>query len=124
MSIPHGVARNSFPSPSEEELADVITLDDFLIEKKESTYMLEVDSDEMSGAHVIRGDILLVERTEKPRDGALVVAEVDDALMIKIIRIQKNSMWLENGSAPPLKIVPTDQLKIIGVVKVVIRKLS
>src|SRR5262245_56723410 len=38
-----GTVTAGFPSPAEEELADTMTLDEYLISNKEATYLLKVD---------------------------------------------------------------------------------
>lgn len=71
--------RNSFPSAAEEELLDTMTLEEYLIEHKEATFMLKVGSDSMEGAGILRGDMVLVERGKKPRLGHIVVVRTEGA---------------------------------------------
>src|SRR3989344_5563630 len=72
-----GLVRAGFPSDTEEEQGNTVSLDDMLIEKKEFTYMLEVDGDSMIDAHIEKGDMVLVERANQAKDGDIVIAEVD-----------------------------------------------
>ena len=67
----------SFPSAAEEELADTMSLDDFLISNKEATFMLKVKGDSMMDAGIIEGDMVLVERGKKPRPGHIVVVRTE-----------------------------------------------
>ena len=72
-----GTVTAGFPSPAEEELADTMSLDEFLITNKEATYILKVNGESMIDAGILSGDMLLVERGAEPRDGDIVIAQVD-----------------------------------------------
>lgn len=117
-----GLVKAGFPSPAEEELQDTMSLDDFLIEKKESTYMLKVDGDSMIDAHIAEGDMVLVERTNKAKDGEIVIAEVDGEFTMKYFRQSGGKVWLEPTNDKYKPIYPTEDLKVIAKVKAVIRK--
>src|SRR3989338_6391464 len=60
-----GLVSAGLPSSEEEELANTVNLDDLLIKNKPLTYMLEVDDDSMIDAHIEKGDMVLVERSEE-----------------------------------------------------------
>ena len=117
-----GSVKAGFPSPAEEELQDTISLDDFLIEKKESTYMLKVDGDSMIDAHIAEGDLVLVERTNRAKDGEIIIAEVDGEFTMKYFRQSGSRTWLEPANKKYKPIHPTDSLKVIARVKAIIRK--
>jgi SOS-response transcriptional repressor LexA len=42
-----GIVEAGWPSPAEEELIDTISLDQYLIDNREATYLLQVKSDSM-----------------------------------------------------------------------------
>ena len=117
-----GLIKAGFPAPSEEELADTLSLDDFLVEKKESTYILEVDGDSMIDAHIAPGDMVLVERTSRAKDGQIIIAEVDGEWTMKYFREKGGKIWLEPANTKYQPIYPEEDLKIAAVVKAVIRK--
>lgn len=117
-----GLVKAGFPSPAEEELQDTMSLEDFLIEKKEATYMLEVDGDSMIEAHITSGDMVLVERTNKAKDGDIVIAEVDGEWTMKYFRQKGAKVWLEPANKKYKPIYPSSELKIAAKVKAVIRK--
>jgi len=117
-----GLVKAGMPSAVEEELHDTVSLDDYLIEKKESTYMLEVDGDSMIDAHIAEGDRVLVERTNKVQDGEIVIAEVDGEFTMKYFRQLGSKVWLEPANTKYKPIYPTESLNITGKVKAVIRK--
>ena len=117
-----GLVKAGFPSPAEEELQDTMSLDDYLIEKKESTYMLTVDGDSMIDACIAKGDTVLVERTNKVKDGDIVIAEVDGEFTMKYFKQSGNKIWLEPANKKYKPIYPTSELKVTAKVIGLVRK--
>ncbi|MDQ5958035.1 MAG: Repressor LexA [Patescibacteria group bacterium] len=117
-----GLVKAGFPSMVEEEQTDTMSLDDFLIQKKESTYILEVDGDSMIDAHIKPGDLVIAERTEQAKDGQIVIAEVDGEFTMKYFRQKGNKTWLEPANKKYKPIYPENDLKVTAIVKGVIRK--
>ena len=109
--------------PSEiDELTDTINLDDFLVGKKELTYMLEVDGDSMIDAHIEKGDHVLVERANQAKDMQIVIAEIDGEYTMKYFRTKNGKIWLEPANENYQPLYPENSLNVVGVVKAVIRK--
>ena len=117
-----GFVTAGFPATVEEELAEMVNLDDLLIEKKATTYMLEVDGDSMIDAHIEKGDMVLVERTNQAKDGQIVIAEVDGEFTMKYFRKVGDKVWLEPANKNYKPIYPEHSLNINAVLKAVIRK--
>ena len=111
-----------FPSPAEEELCDTMTLDEYLIGRKEATYMLKVSGDSMIEAGLMPGDLVLVERGRQPRDGDVVVAEVDHGWTLKYYHKRGERVILMPANRRYHPIVPTDELNIAAVVVGSVRK--
>ena len=78
-----GMVSPGFPSPAEEELLDTMGLNEYLIENREATYLLKVTGNSMLDAGIQPGDLVIVERTNAPRVGDIVIAEVDGAWTMK-----------------------------------------
>lgn len=118
-----GQIEAGFPSPAEEELCDTLSLDDFLISRREATYLLRVKGDSMIDAGILEGDLVLVERTTDARIGDIVIAEIDGEWTIKYLRKRAGNYYLApaNKNYPP--ITPDGDLKISAVVISVIRKM-
>ena len=57
-----GTVEAGFPSPAEEELSDTLSLDELLIQNREATFLLKVSGDSMSGAGILPGDMVIVDR--------------------------------------------------------------
>jgi SOS regulatory protein LexA len=117
-----GLVEAGFPSPAEEELADTITLDEYLIENKEATFILKVSGDSMKDAGIMEGDMVIVERNSSPKEGDIVIAEVDQEWTIKYYRKKGNKVYLEPANKKYKPIFPKDELKISAIVKAVARK--
>src|SRR5512139_962774 len=117
-----GTVAAGFPSPAEEELVDTITIDEFLIANKEATYMLKVSGDSMIDAGIRPGDMVLVERNCNPKEGDIVIAEVDNEWTMKYLKKQNGKMVLEPANKKYKTIIPGEELKIAAVVIAVIRK--
>jgi len=117
-----GSVKAGFPAPAEEDISETISLDDYLIEKKEATYMLEVDGDSMIDAHIEKGDMVIAERRTTARDGEIVIAEVDGEFTMKYFRSKNGKVWLEPANKNYENIYPEGDLQICAVVKGVIRK--
>jgi SOS-response transcriptional repressor LexA len=119
-----GTVTADFPSPAEEELLDTMTLDALLITNREAIYLLTVTGESMIEAGILPGDWLLVERGVAPRDGHIVVAQVDREWTLKFFRRRGRTVFLEAGNRAFKPIYPTEELTIAAVVRVVIRRYS
>jgi len=117
-----GLVKAGFPSPGEDVLETTMNIDSYLIAKKESTYILEVDGDSMIDAHIADGDMVIAERTEFAKDGQIVIAEVDGEFTMKYFRKEGSKVWLEPANKDFSPIYPTTDLQIRAVVRGVIRK--
>ena len=117
-----GIVEAGFPSPAEEELADTISLDDFLIENPAATFMLKVSGDSMIEAGILPGDMVLVDKGQTSKSGDIVIAEVDGEWTMKYLKKRGESVSLipANPNYKPIK--PKKELRIAGVVTAVIRK--
>lgn len=119
-----GAVQAGFPSPAEEELLDTLSLDEFLVERPDATFMLNVSGDSMIEAGILPGDIVLVERGREPRNGDVVVAQVDGEWTLKYFARKGRDIHLEPANRKYSIIRPKSSLHIAGVVRTVIRKYS
>ena len=67
-------------------------------------------------------DLVLVERTSMPRDGDIVIAEVDGEWTMKFFRQQGQRVWLESANTAYPPISPERELTVVAVVRAVVRK--
>ena len=117
-----GLVKAGFPSPSEDHMETTINIDSYLIKKKDSTYIFEVDGDSMIDAHIADGDLVIAERTETAKDGDIVIAEVDGEFTLKYFKKEGSKVWLQPANKNFKPIYPVSDLKIKAIVKGVIRK--
>lgn len=117
-----GLVEAGFPSAAEEELTDTLSLDDYLVKNREATFMLRVKGESMKDAGIMNGDMVLVERNTTPKDGEIVIAEVDGEWTIKYLRSRNKKPYLEPANKKFHAIYPEQELKIAAVVKAVVRK--
>jgi len=119
-----GSIKAGWPSPAEEENADTISLDDWLIPNKEGSFMLKVTGDSMVDAGIMPGDMVIINRGRQARSGDIVVAEVDRAWTVKyFVREGKGGrIVLKAANKKYGTIIPKEELKVAGVVTAVIRK--
>jgi len=111
-----------FPSPAEEELRDVISMDEYLDAKPDSSFLLKVTGDSMIDAGIMDGDLVIVERGRPPQSGDIVLAEVDGQWTMKYFRREGKEFVLEAANAAYPIIRPKEELKIGGVVTAAVRK--
>ncbi len=117
-----GTVEAGFPSPAEEELVDTLSLDDLLIQNREATFLLKVSGDSMSGAGILPGDMVIVDRGQAPKSGDIVIAQVDSEWTMKFLRKRGESVTLVPANPKYQPIKPKQELKIGGVVTAVVRK--
>jgi len=117
-----GLVEAGFPTAAEEELVDTMSLDEYLIKNKESTYLLEVKGDSMIDAGIHEGDLVIAERKGDPRNGDIVIAEVDGGWTMKYYRKQGGKIFLEPANKNYKPIYPAYDLKVAAIVKGVVRK--
>lgn len=117
-----GSVQAGFPSPAEEELVDTLSLDDFLVERPDATFLLKVTGDSMVDAGIQPGDLVLVERGRAPKTNDIVVAEVDGEWTMKYFVRDRSGVRLEAANKAYATIRPRQSLNIGGVVRSVIRK--
>lgn len=117
-----GEIQAGFPSPAEEELIDTMSLDEYLINNRQATYMLKVSGDSMIDEGIKPGDLVLVERGRTPFDGDIVIAEVDGHWTMKYFKKQGNKVFLLAANKKYPSIFPQEELKIAAVVVALVRK--
>lgn len=117
-----GSVEAGFPSPAEEELVDVLSLDEFLIQRPEATYLLKVSGDSMIDAGIHPGDLVIVERGRTVKQGDIVIAQVDGEWTMKYYFKKGKDTFLKaaNAKYPPIR--PKNELVLGGVVIACIRK--
>jgi len=117
-----GAVQAGFPSPEEEALCDVMSLDEYLVNRPETSFLLQVTGDSMIHAGILAGDLVVIEKGREPKNGDIVIAEVDGEWTIKYFRKQGKAVYLEAANPKYPAIRPKAELRLGGVVTAAIRK--
>jgi SOS regulatory protein LexA len=117
-----GSVQAGFPSPEEEALCDIVSMEEYLIPKPDASFLLRVSGDSMIGEGIMEGDLVIVEKGKQPRNGDVVIAEVDGEWTMKYFKKQGKQVILEAANPKYPIIRPKTELRLGGVVTAVIRK--
>jgi SOS regulatory protein LexA len=118
-----GLVEAGIPTVAEESVLDTLNLNAYLVEDRQSSYLLEVKGDSMIEAGICEGDLVVAEkRTGEPKIGDIVIAEVDGGWTMKYYRKKAGKVYLEPANKDFKNIYPEYDLKIAAVVKGVVRK--
>ncbi len=79
-------------------------------------YLLKVKGDSMIDEGIFEGDLIGVHRTSDARSGQIVVARVDDAITVKLLRIGRDRIRLlpRNPDHAPIEVQPGQDFAIEG----------
>jgi repressor LexA len=118
-----GLVEAGFPTPAEESLREQVSLDEWLIPKRESSFMVRVKGESMRDAGIHDGDMVIAERSHEAKVGTIVIAELDGEWTLKTLRRDRQGMYLEpaNTDFPPI-MRPQRSLRVNAVVRGVVRK--
>ena len=118
-----GLVEAGIPSVADEAVLDTMSFDEYLIRDHSKTFVLEVKGDSMIEEGIKEGDLVIVERKNEPKDGDIVIAEVDGGWTMKFLRKKVGKpVYLEPANQKYKPNYPEHELNIAAVVKGVIRK--
>lgn len=116
-----GHIRAGFAAPAEEEIADTITIGEYLIGNPNASYLLQVEGDSMQDAGIQSGDMVIFERTQDFKPGDIVVTLTEDGYTLKYLRKKGATFYLEAANDRYPDIHPKEG-QIIGKVTSTFRK--
>ena len=111
-----------FPSPAEEELIDTLSLDEYLVDKPEASFLLKVTGDSMIEAGIHEGDLVIIERGGQARSGDIVLACVDGEWTLKYYHKASGGVELVPANPKYPVIRPEKELTLGGIVRAVMRR--
>jgi repressor LexA len=117
-----GLVQAGFPSPAEEETADLLSLDEYLISNPQSTFLLKVHGDSMKDAGIHPGDLVLIQKGLAPKTGDIVLARIDNEWTLKYFERRRGKAVLKAANDRYPLIEPRQELIIAGVVIANVRK--
>lgn len=107
------------PSPTEDYSEGKIDLNEHLLKNPESTFFVRVSGDSMIDAGIHPNDLLIVDRSERPASGRVIIAVINGELTVKrLIKKDDKKLYLmpENPNYPILEITEEMEFMIWGVV--------
>lgn len=113
-----------FPSPAEDIPGTALDINRLLVKNPASTFFAKVSGDSMEGDGIGNGDILVIDKSEEPHDGAIAVCFINGEFTVKRLRIRGKEITLvpSNPKYPEIRIKEGDSLSIWGIVRYVIKK--
>jgi repressor LexA len=117
-----GVVEAGIPTPAEAALLDTTSLEDLLVEHRGDSFLLKVKGESMIEAGIHDGDLVLADTKREPREGDIVVAEVDGDWTMKYLKTKNGRKYLMPANKNFKPIYPETKLHIAAVVRAVIRK--
>ena len=87
-----------FPSPATDYIEEDIDLNIHLIKNVPATFVIRVQGKSMTDVGIYDGDLLVVDKSLKPKNFSTVVANVHDELVVKNFVKTKDEQFLTSGA--------------------------
>ena len=87
-----------FPSPATDYIEEDVDLNIHLIKNTPATFVIRVQGKSMSNVGIYDGDLLIVDKSLKPKNLSIVIANVHDELVVKSFIKDKELKFLSSGS--------------------------
>jgi|TARA_Y100000294_G_scaffold77887_2_gene73258 DNA polymerase V len=99
LSIPFYLHRASagFPSPATDYIEEDVDLNVHLIKNVPATFIIRVQGKSMTDVGIYDGDLLVVDKSLKPKNFSTVVANVHDELVVKSFVKERDEQFLTSG---------------------------
>jgi DNA polymerase V len=113
----HKVAAG-FPSPADDYIEGKLSLDEHLVQHKDTTFFVRAKGNSMIGAGIFDGDLLVVDKSRTPVSGDIVIAQVDGDLTVKRLITRGDTITLkpENPRFKEIEFKDGQELQVWGVV--------
>jgi len=92
------------------------------VSKNRGTFALRVRGDSMIGAHIVDGDIVILEDSKEVHNGDIVAALIDGETTLKRYVVEHGRPYLKAENPRYPKLTPAHELKIQGVMVSLVRK--
>ena len=114
-----------FGAAADDYMERGIDLNEQLIRNKPASFFMKVTGASMVNAGIFDGDIVIVDRSIKPKNSHIVIAVIDGEMLIRRLEMTMNKLRLipETPKLAIIEITEFCDFKIWGVVSCVIRKL-
>jgi DNA polymerase V len=114
-----------FPSPAEDHTDIKLDLNKELIKNPSSTFFARVSGESMVEDGVDDGDLLVVDKSAEPTDGALAVCYLEGEFTLKRVKKESDHLLLvpANSKFKPIRVNKGDDFMIWGIVRYLIKKM-
>ena len=92
------------------------------VSKNRGTFALRVHGDSMIGAHIVDGDIVILEDSKEVHNGDIVAALIDGETTLKRYVMERGRPYLKAENPRYPNLIPARELKIQGVMVSLVRK--
>ena len=87
-----------FPSPATDYIEEDVDLNVHLIKNVPATFIIRVQGKSMTDVGIYDEDLLVVDKSLKPKNFSTVIANVHDELVVKSFVKEKGEQFLTSGS--------------------------
>ena len=87
-----------FPSPATDYIEEDVDLNIHLIKNVPATFIIRVQGKSMTDVGIYDGDLLVVDKSLKPKSFSIVVANVHDELVVKNFVKENDEQFLTSSS--------------------------
>ena len=101
--------------------SETISVPEDLVGKRD-TYVLRVRGDSMIGAHILDGDVVILEQAKEVHNGDIVAALIDGETTLKRYLVDHGRPYLKAENSRYPNLIPARELKIQGVMVSLVRK--
>ena len=92
------------------------------VSKNHGTFALRVRGDSMIGAHILDGDVVILEQSKEVHNGDIVAALIDGETTLKRYVVDHGRPYLKAENSRYPNLIPARELKIQGVMVSLVRK--
>ncbi len=106
------------PGPATDDTRGCIDVHDYLVRHDEASFIVEMRGDAMTGAGILDGDMLIVDKRIQPAHGHIVLACVNGERLVRRLhhRGRKTALQAEHPDIPEIQPEDGSELTIWGVV--------
>ena len=87
-----------FPSPATDYIEEDVDLNVHLIKNVPATFVIRVQGKSMTNVGIYDGDLLVVDKSLKPKNFSTVIANVHDVLVVKNFVKEWDEQFLTSGA--------------------------
>lgn len=101
---PDRAGASGFPSPADDYVEGRIDLNVVLVPRPLASFVLRISGEALRGDGIGHGDLLVIDRSLKPRPGLVVLAVQEGVLLLRRLQRRGDRLWLvaSDGASAPI----------------------